>query len=559
MDESQLKNIIASAEEKNLSELSLGHKGIKSLPKEIGRLHNLKVLYLRNNPITSLPPEIGKLKSLHTLYLQYTQLSALPAEIGLLQNLEYLEAYGTGITALPDEIGNMKRLRSLNPTQTKLIFIPKSISALHSLDTLILRASRLRALPEELGALANLTYLDISHNEVEHLPSSIGKLTKLQRLEMSHNRLTRIPSEIGQLKKLMTLNMAHNSLTVLPAELGRLNGLDSNRFYMDIEENPLLSPPPAITTQGTAAIASYLRGQLENSKKQWISKLLLVGEGGVGKTSLLRALLKEPFNLNESTTHGIAIRSITCAHPFEDGVRMQLNAWDFGGQEIYHATHQFFLTNRSIFMLVWNARLGFEQGKLYYWLDTIQALAPESPVLIVATHIDERDAALPLAELKTKYPMIAGHWVVSNRTNRGIEELTSAIAQAAASLPLMGETWPGKWLRAAEIIRELTANSIDPSEMHALMSSCGLDPLEQRVLATWMHELGDILYFQEDDELRDMVILKPEWVTGLISKVLESEKVINDLGIFTRDDMDDVWSEIRLPFEAALFALDGKI
>ena len=69
---------------------------------------------------------------------------------------------------------------------------------------------------------------------------------------------------------------------------------------------------------------------------------------------------------------------------------MSLHAWDFGGQQIYHATHQFFLTDRSLFVLLWNSRLGWEQGKLQYWLDIIKARAPGSPVILVATHIRDR-------------------------------------------------------------------------------------------------------------------------------------------------------------------------
>ena len=71
---------------------------------------------------------------------------------------------------------------------------------------------------------------------------------------------------------------------------------------------------------------------------------------------------------------------------------MTLNAWDFGGQEVYHATHQFFLASRSLFLLAWNSRLGWEQGKLHNWLDTIKALAPDSPVMLVATHLDAHGA-----------------------------------------------------------------------------------------------------------------------------------------------------------------------
>ena len=85
---------------------------------------------------------------------------------------------------------------------------------------------------------------------------------------------------------------------------------------------------------------------------------------------------------------------------------MQLGTWDFGGQDLYHATHQFFLTERSLYILVWNARYGYEQGKLYYWLDTIQAKAPNSPVLIVATHIDERPVDIPFEDIQRRYPQV---------------------------------------------------------------------------------------------------------------------------------------------------------
>ncbi|MDP7102733.1 MAG: hypothetical protein QGI88_07620 [SAR202 cluster bacterium] len=102
----------------------------------------------------------------------------------------------------------------------------------------------------------------------------------------------------------------------------------------------------------------------------------------------------EPVSELEVSTLGIEIshatndldprevRPFEVTHPTEPSVTMQLNTWDFGGQDIYHATHQFFLTERSLFVLVWNARYGYEQGKLYDWLDTIQAKAPKSLVLV---------------------------------------------------------------------------------------------------------------------------------------------------------------------------------
>ena len=360
-------------------------------------------------------------------------------------------------------------------------------------------------------------------------------------LSLECNPLTALPPAIGQLSNLTLLILSDTQLTALPPEIGRLNNL--TELFLD-NNLKLTSPPPEILRQGTKATLAFLQARLQDSQQQWISKLLFVGQGGVGKTSLRRTLRGVAFEPQESTTHGIEITPLQLAHPEKPEVTMRLNAWDFGGQDIYHATHQFFLTDRSLFLLTWNARHGYEQGKLYYWLDTIQALAPESPVLIVATHIDQRDADLPLAELRHKYPQIIGHCAVSNLTRTGCERLREQIAAAAAKLPLMGEAWPASWLKATNAIQDMPEKYITFRDLEAELLKHGLKQQDAQILAQWLHELGEILFFPENPDLKDIVILKPQWVAEYISRVLENEEVIRENGIFTRDCMDRIWQEL---------------
>lgn len=357
---------------------------------------------------------------------------------------------------------------------------------------------------------------------------------------MTNEKLLQIIEQAAK-EKATELDLSDNQLSSLPPEFSQLSNLTELFLY----NNPLTSPPPEIVEQGTQAILTYLRERLEGSQQQWVSKLLVVGEGGVGKTSLLRALRGEQFDTRESTTHGIEIKSLELTHPTKADTSMQLNTWDFGGQEIYHATHQFFLTNRSLFLLAWNTRHGFEQGKLYYWLDTIKALAPESPILLVATNIDERDADLPLKELRCKYPQIIEHCKISSKISLGVEELRQAIAEAAAKLPLMGEIWPTTWLNAANAIRTQPKKQITPQQLWDIIAESKVADISKEVLARWLHELGEILYFQDNEELNDTVILKPQWVTEYISKVLESEEVIKRVGIFTRQEMAQLWRDLE--------------
>ena len=168
---------------------------------------------------------------------------------------------------------------------------------------------------------------------------------------------------------------------------------------------------------------AYLARLDDTSVVRREAKLLLVGEGGTGKSSLLRALRGQDFDAHLSSTHGVDVLPITLPCPDRDCVDLTLNVWDFGGQQIYHTTHQFFMTRRSLYLLVWNARGDTDQGRLDHWLRKIQVLAPGSPVLLVATHSDERPADLNLDRFRAAYPQIAGLVAVSNKTGAGIEEL----------------------------------------------------------------------------------------------------------------------------------------
>ena len=539
MEQEALLKIIQFVAKEKLTKLDLRGSKLTVLPPEIGRLTKLSKLYLNGNQLTVLPPEIGQLTQLSDLYLSGNQLTVLPPEIVQLTKLSKLNLSGNQLMILPPEIVQLAQLSELYLGGNRLTVLPPEIGQLTQLSILDLYNNQLTVLPPEISQLAQLSYLYLNDNQLTILPPEIGQLAQLSRLGLGDNQLTVLPPEIGQLTQLSYLNLSCNQLTGLPPETALFANKD-----ISLVPNPFSDFPPEIVEQGDTAILAYLRELYEGHSQQWVSKLMLVGEGGVGKTSLLCALGGEEFT-DTSTTRGIEIRSLGLPHRTDADITLTLNAWDFGGQEIYHATHQFFLTNCSLFLLVWNARHGYEQGKLYYWLDAIQARAPESPVLVVAAWTDERDADLPTTDLQRKYPQILGFYAVSNKTGQGIAELRQAIAGAAVGqLPLMGEKWPTTWLAAAEAVRACPEKYISPQELWDLMMSRGVSETGTRVLARWLHELGDILFFRDDSDLNDLVILKPQWVTQYIGRVLESEKVIGEAGIFTDAHMAQLWSDL---------------
>ena len=91
---------------------------------------------------------------------------------------------------------------------------------------------------------------------------------------------------------------------------------------------------------------------LEDAIAQYEAKLIFVGEGNVGKTSLVAELKGAAFVEGRPTTHGIEISPLTFGHP-DLNSDMTLRAWDFGGQMLYRVTHQFFFSRRALYVVVW--------------------------------------------------------------------------------------------------------------------------------------------------------------------------------------------------------------
>ena len=422
-----------------LTELGLAANQLTVIPDSIGQLTALTNLSFAANQLTVIPDSIGQLTALTELYLNGNQLTVIPDSIGQLTALTELYLNINQLTVIPDSIGQLTALTKLDLKSNQLTVIPDWIGQLTALTRLDLKSNQLTVIPESIGQLTALTELDLAANQLTVIPDWIGQLTALTKLYLNSNQLTVIPDWIGQLAALTRLDLNSNQLTVIPDSIGQLTALTR----LDLSGNPHLSgPPQEIQVQGTEAVLAFLRALTDSSVDRWRSKMLIVGEATVGKTSLAKQLLGEAFDPGERQTHGVRVHSLFLPHPNRPGITMDLDVWDFGGQLEYRATQRFYLTDRSLFLLVWNSRARAADGKVTAWLDAITARAPNAPILLVATHGDENSPATLPHDLRDNYPSIAEVCTVDSRTRLGIDPLCDAIARHAAALPLMGVRWP---------------------------------------------------------------------------------------------------------------------
>lgn len=561
MTAKEMMEAIQKAIKEKATRLNLSNLGLTYIPSDIGNLTDLTALDISNNQLMSLPAEIGKLSNLSWLNLKGNKLINLPAEIGQLTSLSWLNLHGNQLVDLPWQIGRLNNLSWLNLKGNNLISVPAEIGQTTNLITVNLHGNQLTSLPEAIGGLTSLIALDISNNNLKHLPKEIGKMNRLIRLDVSYNRLTILPDEtiqltslnwlnlrgnqltslppsIEQLINLDTLNLSHNQLKSLPAKIGQLTQLN----ILELDGNPSLSLAPEIRGKGCIEILNFYRQKDEQeTDRLYEAKLLIIGEGGAGKTTLARKIQSSSYQLeDEKSTQGIDV--IQWQFPLDNGKKFRVNIWDFGGQEIYHTTHQFFLTKRSLYTLVVDTRK--EDTDFYYWLNVVELLSDNSPLLIVKNEKQERQREINERQLERDFTNLKKTLATNLLTQRGLEEILKQIKHYISNLTHVGIELPKNWVKVRQALEQESRNYISLDEYLDICQNNGFTRREDKLqLSGYLHDLGVCLHFQEDDLLIKTVILKPTWGTDAVYKVLDNPLVINNQGRFTRDDLKTIWQE----------------
>lgn len=455
------------------------------------------------------------------------------------KDVKVLDLRSKGIVKLPQEIGRLVNLQELNLSDNQLTDLPPEISRLTNLQRLNLSGNRLTILPQEIGHLANLQVLALEYNQLTTLPSEIGRLANLQDLSLGFNQLTVLPPEIGRLINLQMLKLGGNQLIALPPEICNLDNLEELR----VDGNPLETPPPEIACRGIEFIQEYFRQMAaEGTDRLYEAKLLIVGDAGVGKTSFAHKIINSHymFREDEVPTRGINVQS--WEFDLNEGKTFRVNLWDFGGQEIYHATHQFFLTKRSLYVLIADTRL--EHTDFYYWLNTVALLSDNSPILIILNEKQDRHIEINEHQLRTRFTNLKGVFATNLATNRGLDRIIEEIKYEITRLPHVGASLPRTWIKVRQFLENDPRNYVDLQEYLELCERCGFTERQDKLqLSGYLHDLGVCLHFQDDPILMRTLILKPEWGTAAVYKILDNSKVIENQGLFKREDLSEIWDE----------------
>ena len=269
----------------------------------------------------------------------------------------------------------------------------------------------------------------------------------------------------------------------------------------------------------------------------------------------MNRLIKNKFNRRQTKTDGIKITSWEVELKKNDVVR--LNVWDFGGQEIMHATHQFFLTERSLYLLVLDGRGGLEDNDAEYWLKIISSFGAYSPVIIVMNKIKSFPFDLNRRALQEKYPFIKVFVKTDCEEGTGTDQLLKEIKKETGILENLKVPFPTVWFDIKEKIARMKQNYISFAEFKMFCIDNGeSEDSAHESLAYFLHQLGIALNFKDDPRLKETHVLNPHWLTQGIYKILNSDILAHKHGEITTEDLSEILDKKKYPKEMHSFLLE---
>ncbi|MCJ8272860.1 MAG: GTP-binding protein, partial [Psychrosphaera sp.] len=500
---------------------------------ELESIDSLVELTLQKCELTEVPAVIGQMIQLVVIDLDSNKITQLPSSIGQLTALQHLSLNGNAFTQFDETFCALKHLVQLELGRNQLTVLSAGIEALSQLQQLDLRFNKLITLPAEVGKLSQLTTLRLNGNRLTTLPAEISKLSQLTTLRLTNNQLTRLPVEIGKLSQLEVLFLNGNELTELPENLSKMDRL----AFFNISNNPITKNIHEIANDLPAKelIAYLLEIQKQETQTLNEAKVLVVGDERVGKTSIINRIIGREMDEEEKSTMGIDIQR----HPLGNGVN--INIWDFAGQQITQHTHQFFLSSRSLYLYILDAQKEDNDSDITQWLNTISATAGDSPIIVVVNKCDlnpgyrfdfhryQQDFNIVKVLYTTAQDEAKIKAEVLLQISDSIDCLVTVVTEQIGQIKEVKMPFPPSWLAVKKELEDEQRKETDFIESAAYEYICKSHGLTnetlQDALLSVLNQIGTIVTYKDHQRLSVMQIINPAWVTNGVYKILRSNEI----------------------------------
>lgn len=555
---------------KEIVYIDISSTNITELPEWIYDLTELEVLNIHDTRITHIDSRIGCLKSLKKIDISGTQIKQLPKDIRKLNNLMELYAYdmelvesdfdeifpdnlirldisNTKIHQIPSNVYKMKKLKLLNISKTETEKLAGEIENLVDLEMLNISRTKISRLPVQIGNLQNLQTISASFSRLEALPFEIGNAISLRKIMIDYTQVMSLPDVFSNLNQLQLLNLSGLCLDYIPQSLVNLSleFIWSEKRYIEngivMSDTVLSRMPLSILLQNKKLLNDYYNSQKTTFNE---GKVILLGNGDVGKSYIVDRIINNGEKLEKkyepSVTRGISIKRWECVNNEKN---IKINIWDFGGQEIIHSLHRMFLTERTLYLIVLNARYDTLQDEAEKWLKTVESFAPRSNVILIVNKMDLNEfASINETILYEKFSNLKAIKKISAKYDDKpvFDEVVELIIESC-KVGICGIQIPMAWNCIRLELSKISEKHILKNTYRNICKKYGVDDINiQNWILEWFRDIGVCFIVNVDDiSFKNRIILDSQWVLNFIYKIIYIGKKEKENGFLNINKLCD--------------------
>jgi internalin A len=434
-------------------------------------------------------------------------------------------------------------------------------SGFQNLEQLYLHNNKLQTFHSE-GPCPELLLLDLAKNQLIDFSLPPG-FTKIAYLYLPDNKLKNIqlPDDATELN---IIHLKDNQLNSIPGNIQKYLKLET--IYLG--NNPMEGIPKEIVSGDESGNAiTTLLGWLETEfdVKQYLhqAKMILVGNGMVGKTSIALRLLDRKAKLpsKEDRTPCLEINDYLVRNipsdvtGLENNIDFTFKIWDFGGQGKYREIQQLFCSRKALYIFVTSPDdkpenddyIGYE-----YWLSMVNTYSHEvdqdrySPVLYVLNKIDLGHDYIDENQIKIRFPNVERFIKISSDTLLNFDDFEKLIKDMVPGISqdVFSDRYSEHWFT---VIDKLKAQYPDTAPFSSYENYCKEANMSRNQLGTWilvLERIGEVIYFGNNPELKDTIVLNPEWVKNAFVNVIDSP-LVQDEGYLKEEFHDIIWKNVE--------------
>lgn len=296
-----------------------------------------------------------------------------------------------------------------------------------------------------------------------------------------------------------------------------------NNFVLDKKAlERRMNVPKGIREQGAAAVANYLEELEKGATRLNEARIIILGDKGSGKTCIARRLIDPDAQMTTDKESTAGVNTLLWQLEKEN---INVRIWDFAGHTVTHAVHQFFLSERCLYLMVYDGRTE-ERNRLEYWLDHMKNYGGGSKAIILVNKRDQHSVDISINTLREKYP-IEGDYTFSIQDDKAeLKAFRNDVAKYIKNNP----SWkkqeiPTNYYQVKEELEKLFVKGekekgqehITKEKFEEIAKRYNVDDTEK--LLKDLHFLGVSLWY-ENMEKYDTLILNPEWISHGVYKII---------------------------------------